>query len=362
MKLFGKEWNLPKRPEVRLPSVRLPGSGALKQAGQRLSHAKLPKIKLPAGKLADLRLPKIELPKADLSALEHGVKSAGAKAAGAVTSLAAAAAVLFSLTAPTLLPEDRTADMPADRPAVVVMTQREEEGQTEPAVTDEDRRRTRAPARKTLLSALLAVGKAVLPLLGTLAARTLTLLFSSAFARITGKPVSSLLGFLGDVLVTFVTMLLLFGWLYKSLYPERSLRSFYTWKNLAVMLAASVLISLARVLCGLLPEKAYAVSVILDALATVLVFAAAWRFLFTRKGLIGRPLRAVLRSKAGVLAGILLVGGTLLSAAFRLLVLSHGKAAAYGACVAAVLACGLAACLGGRLIRLARRQETRKLV
>lgn len=224
------------------------------------------------------------------------------KRAAAVAALIAASA---ALCAGILLPakNDDAPRAPETPPAIVQVAEEAPQAvlPDDPEETAQERkRRQRQALRKRAFSAVWAVVSFCM----TAAVRILTFLLTALVTKLFGLPVATLAAFFGDVLVTFLAMLLLFSWVFHRLFPDKKLREFLTLKNLLLMLTGSVALSLLRLLLRRIGGVPGAALAILESLLTISLFAGTFLLLYrtgvsrgetakklTKKLLLSRPVK-----------------------------------------------------------------------
>lgn len=258
---------------------------------------------------------------------------------------AALAATLAALAfgASLLLPARIKAEQPPPPPPPAVVQMADAPCDAPLPGPDAAADRTHSQRRRRTLAAARSTCQVIGSFLITAAVRLLTFLLSALAARLLGAPIATLLAFLGDVLVVFLLMALLFAWLFKRLFPDRRLRDLLTGRNLLWMLAGSVLISAVRALLPRLGGEANAVCAVAEAVLSVLLFAGVWLLLYCRDDPNGararRSARGLLRSRPVAAAFLLLAAGSALTAYLRTSIPAVGRLEAFLSFSALFLLC-----------------------
>ena len=137
---------------------------------------------------------------------------------------------------------NRQASQPADSiPPAIVCALPEPMGATVPAAEEPASRKER---RSALLQSILTAVTTLLSFVLPLILRLLTLTGKALFTPLLSPAAAAMAAIAGDSIATFLLMVSMFSLLYKLTYPDRSLRSFFTLRNLLIMLTASAAVTL----------------------------------------------------------------------------------------------------------------------
>ncbi|NLW71111.1 MAG: hypothetical protein GX061_08540 [Eubacteriaceae bacterium] len=83
------------------------------------------------------------------------------------------------------------------------------------------------------------------------------------FGALMGGSLGGILGFLGDLALSFILIAALMAVFFRLLYPEKSFKQLFTLKNTGLMFLAALGVNLIGELCAALSPKAYALSEII---------------------------------------------------------------------------------------------------
>lgn len=137
---------------------------------------------------------------------------------------------------------DRQASRLADNiPPAIVCSLPEPTDTIVPAVTEPASREER---RSSLLQNILRAVTTLLSFLLPLILRLLTLTGKALLTPLLSPAAAAMTAIAGDSIATFLLMVSMFSLLFKLTYPDRSLREFYTLRNLFMMLTAAAAVTL----------------------------------------------------------------------------------------------------------------------
>ncbi len=172
-----------------------------------------------------------------------------------------------------------------------------------------------------------------------------------ALASISGIPVNSFLGFVIDVIVNFMIIALLFGLIFKLMYPNRSLSELFTPKNILLMLATSVVITFSKYALAIFSDKAYEIGVVLQSIFTMCIVCCLWYKTFNFSGSLGEIMSAIRNSRKGRFLFVAMILGTLFSAVIKILARESIKVAPYVDTACVFIICALVVYCGYVLFR-----------
>ncbi len=186
-----------------------------------------------------------------------------------------------------------------------------------------------------LWGAVLTAAQTVLVLAVSLCVKIVGGLAALVFTEALSGPLHLLLTFLTDVCAFFILLLLLSGLIYKKMYPERSLRSFYTKRNMLYMLLAAAALAAAKTAARFFMHRLRIFAVAVQCVLSLVTIAFLWYKVYGMRGGAKEAVRAVLTSKQGRLLTAGLAVWTLLSAAVKIWI-EKSAALRAGADIAAV--------------------------
>ena len=103
---------------------------------------------------------------------------------------------------------------------------------------------SRKERKSSLLQNILRVVTTLLSFVLPLILRVLTLAGKALFTPLLSPAAAAMAALAGDSLATFLLMVSMFSLLFKLTYPEKSLREFFTLRNLLMMLTAAAAVTL----------------------------------------------------------------------------------------------------------------------
>ena len=279
------------------------------------------------------------------------LRSAAGHVKTAAVSAAAAAAVTAALVSPQPDAPDENPYASALNPAPIVFTVNAN-GDTVPDDGADEEKKRSPRAFTAFIQKALPAFKSIAGFTAAAALHFLSFLLTSFLTALTGGVGAGLIGFLGDLLVSFILLFAVLSWLFKKLYPGRSLKELWTIKNLGLLLCFSAAIALAKRLILLLPTEQRALAVVIETVAKLLLVSYCTLTVLVRRG--GRKtfVGKALRSRPVRRAALVYTGWTVFLCCFRLVAFQSGTAAAYGG---TLLLFGLAAGLAYAAVRLRRR-------
>lgn len=171
---------------------------------------------------------------------------------------------------------------------------------------------------RAFLNAVLVLIKAVSVFILSACLKIITGLIAAALSKGFSGPLHFILTFIFDALIFFVLIFLLFGILYKKLYPERKLIRLYTKKNILRMLAAAAVLAALKAAAGFFMHKLHIFATAAQCFAVLLVLCLLWYKINGMRCGLNKSYKAALTSRTGKLLTAGLAAWTILSAALKI--------------------------------------------
>ncbi len=139
-------------------------------------------------------------------------------------------------------------------------------------------------ALQALLGALMTALQAVLVFIVSLCVKIAGGLALSAVSKLISGPLHIILAFMLATAVFFILIFLLFGLIYKKMYPQRKLRSFYTKRNILYMLLAAAVLAALKTAAGFFMHRLRIVAAAAQCILSLAVIAFLWYKVYGIRG------------------------------------------------------------------------------
>jgi hypothetical protein len=173
-------------------------------------------------------------------------------------------------------------------------------------------------ALQALLGALITAVQAVLVFIVSLCVKIAGGLAVTAFSKIISGPLHIILTFILDTAVFFILIFLLFGLIYKKMYPKRKLRSFYTKRNILYMLLAAAILAALKTAAGFFMHRLRIIAAAAQCVLSLAVIAFLWYKVYGMHGGAKKIGRTFLGSAPGKILTAGLAAWAVLAAAVKI--------------------------------------------
>lgn len=187
------------------------------------------------------------------------------KKSGVLVKLAAATAALtITISALFSLPTDDDAALIKERQPQIIEIEDEPISEEIKTHDEEDQKK-----KRSVRQSVMATIRSLLVLIASVLMKAVSLILAPIL-KIAGKPLGIIFSILIDALIIFFIFMVLFGIIWKLIHPGASLKDLYTKRNVIMMAAASLILSIIGNLTDIFPEYRLTIAII-SALSYVLV-------------------------------------------------------------------------------------------